>query len=300
MAPPRMVYVAYPIDQVANRLNSETAKMYGRLEDAKIALLVGGVDIAFDPGDAFKIRLGAEGGPEVREINRAALNAADAVIAMMPKDMPSVGVPMEIDFAVSMGKAVAVLTDVDAWMLQFSPYTDAATFLLDEEGFEAAVTWLLAHERGRSEDREYEPLPFVVLDKDATVDLTPHRTYEDDAGWDLVTSRDTTVGPTATVDVPCGIAVQLPSWAYGRITGRSSTMRRRGLLVGEGIIDTGFRGELFVQVTNLGGVEKVIKAGDRVGQFILHTNDSAAVRPIQVQDLLASQRGTNGFGSTGQ
>lgn len=298
---PRMVYLAYPIDQVAGRIDDDLAKLYAMLEQTKISLLQNGVDIVYDPGDAFRVRAGAEAGPEIRSVNQQALSTADAVLALMPLGLPSVGVPMEVDSAVVSGKAVAIVTDVSAWMLRFGEYADYQRFSPDLDGFDAAATWLLAHERASAE-REYEPLPFMVVDRGAeiTVDLTPRRTYEDDAGWDLVTARQTTIQVGETVDVPCGIAIQLPDWAWGRITGRSSTMRKRGLLVNEGIIDTGFRGELFVCVTNMDSTPTTIEPGERIGQLILHANDSAAVRPVQVQDLVASERGTNGFGSTGQ
>lgn len=296
---PRMTYLAYPIDQVGGLIDSDLGKLYGWLEDAKNELLQGGVEITFDPGDAFKVRLGAEAGPEIREVNQVALRHADSVLAMLPLALPSVGVPMEIDLAVGSGKAVAILTDVTVWMLQFGPEADVEVFELTEEGFEAATTWLLSHQQNDTEE-VFDPLPFVVLDKEVGIDLTPRRKYKDDAGWDLVTSKRTLLQPGETADVPCGIAVQLPSWAYGRITGRSSTMRTRNLLVGEGIIDTGYRGELFVQATNMGGYEMAVEVGERIGQLILHANDSAAVRPVRVQDLVASERGANGFGSTGK
>lgn len=296
---PRLVYFSYPIDQVSGMLTDEMLKLYGWLEDAKKELLRGGVDITFDPGDAFRVRLGSDAGPEIREVNQLALQKADAMLAMLPLSLPSVGVPMEIDIAVGAGKAVAILTDVTVWMLQFGPDADYQTFELTEEGFAQAVNWLLSHEQP-GEDEVYDPLPFVVLDKEAGIDLTPQRKYKDDAGWDLVTSKKTVLDPGETADVPCGIAVQLPSWAYGRITGRSSTMRERSLLVGEGIIDTGYRGELFVQATNMGGYTTAVEVGERIGQLILHANDSAAVRPVRVRDLVASERGINGFGSTGR
>lgn len=314
---PRFVFLSYPIDRVP----AGAAMMYERLEDAKIQLLEQGVDIVFDPGDAFKVLAAAEVGPEVREINQLALSWADGVLAMLPDGIPSLGVPMEIDSAVRDGKVVAILTDVKAWMLGFSVDANVEMFPLSEVGFAQAAIWLAAHPRATIEQEPKEQLPFVVTAKAecgkteahgphnfgeyfeedcaGMADLTPRKTYPSDAGFDLVVAKTMTVWEGEQVDVPMGVAVQLPPWSFGRITGRSSTLRRRGLLVNEGIIDESYRGDLFALVKNLSHQPVQLKRGDRIAQLILHSNVSTGVEMSKVQDLAISARGERGFGSSG-
>lgn len=317
---PRFTYMSYPVDQVGSRAG-EVRELYERLEDAKIQLLEQGVDIVFDPGDAFRILKTAEVGAEVREINQLALDYADSVLAMLPALIPSIGVPMEIDAAAKDGKVVAVLTDVKAWMLGFDDTMNVMTFPLEPAGFAQAAIWLAAHPRRVLGDPPKEKMPFTILvqadcgkqtvhaahafgedfedDCSGFVDLTPTKTYEDDAGFDLVVAEDYWIAPYGDADIRCGIAVQLPPWAFGRITGRSSTLRKLGLLVNEGIIDAGFRGELFAYVRNLMDREVVVQRGDRIAQFILHSNVSTRVELSKVRDLVMSPRGDRGFGSSG-
>jgi dUTP pyrophosphatase len=297
--PPRMTYVASPIDQVVN--TEALADAFDLLEKAKYELLNGGVAVIYDPGSAFKASIRSKPGPEIREVNSTALQQADSVLAIMPKGVASIGVPMEVEYAVQSGKDVAVLTDTASWSLQYSEdVANFALFTLTPDGMRLAVEWLLQQEEDTSRKGTLtaEPLPFMVV-RDSEVNLTPKRTYDGDAGWDLVVAVDLVIPAGEQVDVPCGVAVALPEWAFGRITGRSSTLRKRGLLINEGIIDAGYRGELFALARNMTGEDVVVSAGDRLAQLIIHTNDSRGVIPVELDGLPPSDRGTAGFGSTG-
>lgn len=127
------------------------------------------------------------------------------------------------------------------------------------------------------------------------------RGYFGDAGLDLEVSEDTVIPPGGFVDVPSGVAVQLPAGYWAMLVGRSSTLRKRGLLVVQGIIDNGYRGELFAGVQNLQhGRDVEVKAGERLAQLILVPLWNGGVNYLgEGDDLSSSKRGTNGFGSTG-
>jgi len=132
---------------------------------------------------------------------------------------------------------------------------------------------------------------------------TPVRAHDDDAGWDLHVSETTIIDPHSFTDIPTGIAMELPSWSWGMLTGRSSTLRKRGLLVHTGIIDAGYRGELFIGVWNLTNEEVRVDAGDRIGQLIILDNATARTVMRKINDdeaLGAHARGTKGFGSSGK
>ena len=96
--------------------------------------------------------------------------------------------------------------------------------------------------------------------------------------------------------LPTGIALQLPPHHWCEITHRSSTEFKRRLRIVSGTIDTGFIGQLFIHAHNNSNHPKVIQHGVRVGQLILKRRYN---RPfVAVEELDATERGENGFGST--
>ena len=132
------------------------------------------------------------------------------------------------------------------------------------------------------------------LNDDATL---PGYGYAGDAGMDLAVVGRHVLAPGESRDLPTGIAVEMPPGFWGRITGRSSTLRKRGLFINEGVIDNGYRGELLVYVTNRQSTPVEIEPGDRLAQLILH--QIVHTDPEWVDELSPSERGTAGFGSTG-
>lgn len=128
-------------------------------------------------------------------------------------------------------------------------------------------------------------------------DCHPRKSYPGDAGYDLVVSEKTAIPYGGFADVPLGICVQLPPGTWAMLTGRSSTVRTRKLLVTQGIIDNGFRGPLYAGVQNLGPEVAWVQPGERVAQLILMPLVHPLVR--RVATLEASDRGAQGFGSTG-
>lgn len=128
----------------------------------------------------------------------------------------------------------------------------------------------------------------------------PFKKHSGDAGWDLYVSRPCEIGPGETVDVHTDIKIDMPPYLYARITGRSSSLRKHGLLVNEGIIDNGYTGELFVCVHNMSDKTFHVRRGMRLAQVLFHTIED--VRWAQVNSIKTApgKRGSDGFGSTGE
>lgn len=126
---------------------------------------------------------------------------------------------------------------------------------------------------------------------------TPSHTYRGDSGYDLCCARETLIPPHSFADVPSDIAVAFPEGIWGRIAGRSSTLRKRGLLVSEAIIDQGYTGPLFTGVWNLTSEQVVVKVGERISQLILQ--EVVEVEWVMAAELPSRDRGGFGFGSTG-
>jgi deoxyuridine 5'-triphosphate nucleotidohydrolase len=127
--------------------------------------------------------------------------------------------------------------------------------------------------------------------------ITPRSSYPGDAGYDLFTSDTITIPPGEWRDVPVGIRLQAPEGYWVRLVGRSSTYRRRGLLVFEGVVDNGYRGDIYFGCRNWSPQEVVIERGERVAQAIIHR--VYKFDWIECDFLDESDRQGAGFGSTG-
>lgn len=140
-------------------------------------------------------------------------------------------------------------------------------------------------------------LQFRRLDPEATLPATAH---DGDAGLDLRSNVDVVVEPGERALIPTGLAVAVPPGHAGLVLPRSGLASRHGLTLANapGLIDAGYRGELTVAVVNLDRTASVrIRRGDRVAQLLLVA--FAPVRPVTVDELPSSERGTGGFGSSG-
>ena len=96
--------------------------------------------------------------------------------------------------------------------------------------------------------------------------------------------------------IPTGIKIEMTNDVWCTIEARSSASSK-GLITPDSIIDSGYRGELFSVVFNLGYEEYVINKGERVAQVIFHERIEMDIE--EVAQVGESDRGTTGFGSTG-
>lgn len=122
------------------------------------------------------------------------------------------------------------------------------------------------------------------------------------AGADLYACIDEemTFAPGETKLVPTGISFEVPTGYAGLIYARSGLASKRGLAPANkvGVVDSDYRGEVMVALHNHGTVEQKIEVGERIAQFIITPYLKAHY--IEVEELdNDTERGANGFGSTG-
>lgn len=118
-----------------------------------------------------------------------------------------------------------------------------------------------------------------------------------DVGYNLPAVQGVTIEPGGFAIVHTGIRVQMPPGFWGLIVARSSANRHGRLLVLPGVIDNGYRGELTAMCHNLSTEPATIGEGIAVAQLVLLP---VVVFPVeQVLFLDDSERGDNGYGSTG-
>jgi dUTP pyrophosphatase len=137
-------------------------------------------------------------------------------------------------------------------------------------------------------------LKFKKLCHDAII---PSRAHDTDAGMDIHCSDTMIIPPREHVLVPTGIACSFPKEYMLKVENKSGRSLSYGLLVGGGIIDSNYRGEIKVILFNLSTNKIVLGRGEKIAQLILYPIWSG--QPIEVDDLDETDRGENGFGSTG-
>lgn len=121
-----------------------------------------------------------------------------------------------------------------------------------------------------------------------------------DAGVDLVCTADLVLAPGERALVGTGVAIALPSGYAGFVHPRSGLAARAGLSVvnAPGTVDAGYRGEIRVCLINHDPRDAVsLRRGDRIAQLVVQRVER--VRFLEVPELPASARGTDGHGSTG-
>lgn len=107
------------------------------------------------------------------------------------------------------------------------------------------------------------------------------------------------IDPSHRSLIPTGIKLEIPSGYWIAVEARSSTSERL-LIVPKGVIDEGYRGEIFAQIVNVGTEPAIIRHGDRLIQLILRKNYTKDLKISEVDKLSPSERGEDGFGSTGK
>lgn len=122
------------------------------------------------------------------------------------------------------------------------------------------------------------------------------------AGADLYACIDTPVivasGETAFIGT--GIAVAIPEGFVGFVYARSGLACKQGLAPANkvGVIDSDYRGEIKVALHNHSSNDVTVNVGERVAQFVITPYFKANFS--MVDDLPDTDRGSDGFGSTGR
>ena len=144
-----------------------------------------------------------------------------------------------------------------------------------------------------------EKIKIKKLDNNATI---PTRSHSTDAGLDLYASESEWVYEGTLIST--GIAVDIPPGYEGTIRPRSGLTSRTGLRVQLGTVDSGFRGELKVIADCIpqgedGDQSYAVCAGDKIAQLVISPIETPEVEVVDEFDS-ESERGENGFGSTGK
>jgi dUTP pyrophosphatase len=139
-----------------------------------------------------------------------------------------------------------------------------------------------------------ENLSFKKLDAKAVL---PERASEFSAGLDLYSIEAVSLTRGERRLVRTGLAVAIPEGFYGRVAPRSGLAVKNGVDVMAGVIDADYRGEVGCLLYNAGDETVTLPARSKICQLIIEK--IITPRPVWVDSLSETVRGSGGFGSSG-
>ena len=125
----------------------------------------------------------------------------------------------------------------------------------------------------------------------------PFKAHRSDAGFDLFADEDAWIFAKERKTIKTGISFDMPDNMAGLIWPRSGLSVKKGIDVLAGVVDSGYRGEIMVCLYNTSDEDVEINRGDRIAQIIFQ--EVPVISLLLREELETSQRGSNGFGSTG-
>jgi dUTP pyrophosphatase len=135
----------------------------------------------------------------------------------------------------------------------------------------------------------------IVLDEGC---FLPLRAHSGDAGLDLRTPRDVYIESKGSAIIDTGVHIELPPMTVGEIKSKSGLNFKHGLTVPTGTVDYGYTGSIKVKIYNHSNQPYTFKRGDKIAQLVICP---ILLPELEVVDKLDdSDRGDNGFGSTGR
>lgn len=129
----------------------------------------------------------------------------------------------------------------------------------------------------------------------------PGYATEGSAGMDVCAALDAplTLAPGATFMVPTNLAIALEPGYECQVRSRSGLAAKNGVfaLNAPGTVDSDYRGEIKVILSNFSQTPFTINSGDRIAQLVIAKYERAEF--IECKELSDTERGAGGFGSTG-
>lgn len=135
----------------------------------------------------------------------------------------------------------------------------------------------------------------IMLDPGA---FEPKRAHDTDAGLDLMAKERVKIWPGSSACIDTGVHVELPHGYYGKIESKSGLNVKHSIVSCGGTIDEPYRGSIVVKLYNFGDQAYVFQPGEKVAQLVIQPYIAPE---IEISDTLSeTDRGSNGFGSTGK
>ena len=125
----------------------------------------------------------------------------------------------------------------------------------------------------------------------------PTRAHDTDAGLDIYARDSQIVQAKESAIFDTGVHIELPAGTAGMLKSKSGLYVKHGI-TSEGVIDVGYTGSIVVKLYNHSCYDYKVNAGDKIGQLVI---TKIITPPLEVVETLdKTERGNNGFGSSGR
>lgn len=127
--------------------------------------------------------------------------------------------------------------------------------------------------------------------------ITPSFATSNSAGLDLHCVEPFTLASGTIESIDTGIQIELPQGYYAQIMNRSSLAKLQVSILA-GVIDNDYRGNVYVMMYNFGEEPVHFRRNAKIAQFLCLPFLAPAI--VEVSNLSETERGANGFGSSGR
>lgn len=134
----------------------------------------------------------------------------------------------------------------------------------------------------------------IMLDAGA---IMPTRAHATDAGLDIYARERQVVPAKESAKFDTGVHIELPVGTVGMLKSKSGLNVNYGL-TSEGVIDVGYTGSIVVKLYNNSGYDYTVEAGDKISQLVILPILTPELEIVD--EFEATDRGNNGFGSSGR
>ena len=134
----------------------------------------------------------------------------------------------------------------------------------------------------------------TMLDKGA---FMPVKAHESDAGFDIKTPRKVFLVARGSATIDTGVHMEIPHGYVGMLKSKSGLNVNHGIRC-EGAIDSGYTGSIRVKMYNDSDKSYYFDEGEKITQIVILPIPD--VELVEVDSLSATERGDNGFGSSGR
>jgi len=138
----------------------------------------------------------------------------------------------------------------------------------------------------------------------------PTRSNPSDAGLDIYYNPSGDGGafiePGFSARLQTGLRFGIPHGYMLQVMNRSSVAAKRDLVVGAHCIDSGYDGEVFIDLHNIGNMAQIIEPGEKIAQVVMipvvpfRAVETATGNLYDWYPITISDRGDGALGSTGK